>query len=224
MSGNVRSEQTAGGETLRMAADGAEARSVQVNLRLGFLGRNCPLFSRALADPWRLGALAAGIGILIVGSHVTPSPDWDYPIFIMGLWAYVFAPWTVRAIVYLQWRRMPLAWLFAWAGIDGVYSLYWWLRGFESLSVFRGPNTAYSTPLYFICGFVMNICVLGSGGAKGAAASEEPVVSIGGSARSLVPALLARLLVLLLFAALLFAATWCYWPGRFAGPWLCPWL
>ena len=114
--------------------------------------------SRELVRPWRLAALAVGLGILIAGSHLTPSTDWDYPIcFIMGLWAYVFAPWTVRAIVYLDWKRLPLAWLFAWAGIDGVYSLYWWLRGFDALQVFRGPNIVYSAPLYFIFGLAMNL-------------------------------------------------------------------
>ena len=114
--------------------------------------------SRELVRLWRLAALAVGLGILIAGSHLTPSADWDYPIcFIMGLWAYVFAPWTVRAIVYLDWKRLPLAWLFAWAGIDGVYSLYWWLRGFDALQVFRGPNIVYSAPLYFIFGLAMNL-------------------------------------------------------------------
>ena len=44
------------------------------------------LFSRALVAPWRLGCLAAGLALLCVASHVTPSEDWDYPIsFIMGV-------------------------------------------------------------------------------------------------------------------------------------------
>lgn len=131
---------------------------MKLNYEFGFLEKDCPLVSRELVRPWRLAALAVGLGILIAGSHLTPSTDWDYPIcFIMGLWAYVFAPWTVRAIVYLDWKRLPLAWLFAWAGIDGVYSLYWWLRGFDALQVFRGPNIVYSAPLYFIFGLAMNL-------------------------------------------------------------------
>ena len=131
---------------------------MRLNYEFGFLAKECPLVSRELVKPWRLAALAVGLGILIAGSHLTPSADWDYPIcFVMGLWAYVFAPWTVRALVYLDWKRLPLAWLFAWAGIDGVYSLYWWLRGFDALQVFRGPNIAYSAPLYFIFGLAMNL-------------------------------------------------------------------
>jgi hypothetical protein len=131
---------------------------MNLNYEFGFLEKHCPLVSRELVRPWRLAALAVGLGILIAGSHLTPSTDWDYPIcFIMGLWAYVFAPWTVRAIVYLDWKRLLLAWLFAWAGIDGVYSLYWWLRGFDALQAFRGPNIVYSAPLYFIFGLAMNL-------------------------------------------------------------------
>ena len=42
-------------------------------------------------------------------------------------------------------------------GIDGVYSLYWWCRGFDALSVFRVPNAIYSAPLYFLLGFAMNL-------------------------------------------------------------------
>lgn len=131
---------------------------MKLNYEFGFLEKDRPLVSRELVRLWRLAALAVGLGILIAGSHLTPSADWDYPIcFIMGLWAYVFAPWTVRAIVYLDWKRLPLAWLFAWAGIDGVYSLYWWLRGFDALQAFRGPNIVYSAPLYFIFGLAMNL-------------------------------------------------------------------
>ena len=134
---------------------------MKLNYEFGFLAKDCPLVSRELLNPWRLAALAVGLGILITGSHLTPSADWDYPIcFIMGLWAYVFAPWTVRALVYLDWKRLPLAWLFAWAGVDGVYSLYWWLRGFDALSVFRGPNVVYSAPLYFLFGLAMNLRVV----------------------------------------------------------------
>ena len=44
-----------------------------------FLEKDCPLFSRALIAPWRLCCLALGLVLLCVGSHVTPSVDWDYP-------------------------------------------------------------------------------------------------------------------------------------------------
>ncbi|MBO4528774.1 MAG: hypothetical protein J5743_14165, partial [Victivallales bacterium] len=109
-----------------------------------FLEKDCPLFSRALIAPWRLCCLALGLVLLCVGSHVTPSVDWDYPIsFIMGICAYVCAPWTVRALVYRRWKWLPVAFLLMWVSIDGVYSLYWWCRGFDALQIFRGANAIY---------------------------------------------------------------------------------
>lgn len=123
-----------------------------------FLKEDCPLFSRALIAPWRLCFLAAGLVLLCVGSHVTPSDDWDYPVsFIMGVCAYVFAPWTVRALVYHRWKWLAGAFLLMWVSIDGVYSLYWWSRGFDALQIFRGANAIYCLPLYFALGFVMNV-------------------------------------------------------------------
>ena len=125
---------------------------------LAFLSEDCKLFSRALIAPWRLCCLAAGLALLCVGSHVTQSPDWDYPIsFIMGVCAYVCAPWTVRALAYRRWKWLPVAFFLMWLSIDGVYSLYWWCRDFDALQIFRGANAIYCMPLYFALGVVMNI-------------------------------------------------------------------
>ena len=44
-----------------------------------------------------------------------------------------------------------------WVSIDGVYSLYWWSRGFDALQIFRGANAIYCLPLYFALGFAMNV-------------------------------------------------------------------
>lgn len=130
---------------------------MSMRMTFTFLKKDCPLFSRALIAPWRLCCLAAGLALLCVGSHVTPSVDWDYPIsFIMGICAYVCAPWTVRALVYRRWKWLPVAFLLMWVSIDGVYSLYWWCRGFDALQIFRGANAIYCLPLYFALGVVMN--------------------------------------------------------------------
>ena len=127
-------------------------------LTVEFLKEDCPLFSRALIAPWRLCLLAAGLALLCVGSHVTPSVDWDYPLsFIMGVCAYVCAPWTVRALVYRRWKWLVVAFALMWVSIDGVYSLYWWSRGFDALQTFRGVNSIYCLPLYFALGLAMNV-------------------------------------------------------------------
>ena len=128
------------------------------NLRIELLPGECPLFSRALVAPWRLLCLAAGLVVLCVGSHVMPSVDWDYPIsFIMGVSAYVFAPWTFRTLVHHRWRWMPLAFFLSWLSLDGVYSLYWGLRGFDALQEFRSANVIFDLPLYFMMGLAMDV-------------------------------------------------------------------
>ena len=128
------------------------------NLRIELLPGECPLFSRALLAPWRLLCLAVGLVVVCVGSHVMPSVDWDYPIsFIMGVSAYVFAPWTFRTIIHHRWKWLPLAFFLSWLSLDGVYSLYWWLRGFDALQEFRSANVIFDLPLYFMMGFAMDV-------------------------------------------------------------------
>ncbi len=38
---------------------------MKLTYEFGFLAKDCPLVSRELVRPWRLAALAVGIGILI---------------------------------------------------------------------------------------------------------------------------------------------------------------
>lgn len=124
------------------------------------LDAKTPLFSRELIRPLRLASLVVGIGILIAGSIWTPSIDWDVPLcFVMGLPAYVLAPWAFRQMYYFRWRWMPLAGLAMWFVIDGVYSVYWTLVGFDSLTIFRPANFFYCIWLFWISGFVWNIAM-----------------------------------------------------------------
>lgn len=47
------------------------------------------------ARPWKLGTLALGIALLIIGSFYYQAPDWDIPIsLIMATLAYLTAPWS----------------------------------------------------------------------------------------------------------------------------------
>lgn len=117
-----------------------------------------PLFSRELLRPLRLVSLAVGIVLLIAGSIWLPSADWDVPLcFVMAFPTYVLAPWAFRQVYYLRWRWMPLAGVAMWATIDGTYSLYWWLRGFDALAIFRPANFFYCMWLFWICGFIWNV-------------------------------------------------------------------
>ena len=122
------------------------------------LKEEMPLFSRELVRPLRLASLAVGLALLIAGSIWLPSTDWDIPIcFVMGLPAYVFAPWVFRQVWYFRWRWILPAVVALWFVIDGTYSAYWWLRGFDALAVFRPANYFYCIGIFWICGIVWNI-------------------------------------------------------------------
>ena len=50
--------------------------------------------------PWKLFSLAIGIALLIAGAFYYDAPDWDVPIsLIMGLLAYLTAPWSMRVML-----------------------------------------------------------------------------------------------------------------------------
>jgi len=122
------------------------------------LAAQTSLFSWELLRPLRLVSLAVGVALLIAGSVWLPSADWDVPLcFVMAIPTYVLAPWAFRQMYYFRWRWMPLAGVALWATIDAIYSLYWWLCGFDALATFRPVNFFYCLWLFWICGFVWNV-------------------------------------------------------------------
>ena len=57
------------------------------------------MLTRDLVQPWKVVTLLAGLGLLVAGSHYYQFQDWDIGIsLIMGVMAYVFAPWSVRGV------------------------------------------------------------------------------------------------------------------------------
>lgn len=105
--------------------------------------------------PWKLASLAAGIGLLVLGSIYTPAPDWDIPVsFIMALCTYFTAPCSLRAVLEHKWRQLPLALASTWVSVDGCYALYWHFRNPAALHLMRAANAPASLALYGICGIV----------------------------------------------------------------------
>lgn len=103
---------------------------------------------------WKLLTFAIGMAWLFWGAWAGIAPDWDYGIsVIMGLWAYITAPWAVRTVVEGNWRQTPLALLALYLGVDGWYWLYWSLVDPSALFM-RPANATASTTLYLLAGAV----------------------------------------------------------------------
>lgn len=103
--------------------------------------------------PWKLMTLAAGLLLLVAGSFHYRAPDWDVPIsFIMGLLAYLTAPWSMRVLMERRWRHWPAMLAATWFSVDGSYAIYWHFRNPVALEMMREANFAASLSLYGICG------------------------------------------------------------------------
>jgi hypothetical protein len=105
--------------------------------------------------PWKLLTLLVGLLLLIVGSFYYQAPDWDVPIsFIMAIFAYLTAPWSMRVILEKQWKKLPLMLFFTWFTVDGCYWLYWHFKDPQALELMRDVNFLASLSLYGMCGLV----------------------------------------------------------------------
>jgi hypothetical protein len=105
--------------------------------------------------PWKLATFAIGLGLLIVGSYVTPAPDWDIPIsIIMATFTYLTAGWSAHVIAERQWQKWPLMMFLVWWCVDGCYAAYWSLADPEALDFMREANWPASLSLYLMCALV----------------------------------------------------------------------
>lgn len=105
-----------------------------------------------LLQAWKLVTLGAGLAGLLWGAQYYQFADWDAGISIlMGLMAYVFAPWSVRSLYQRLWHRLPLILFFYWLTVDGIYVGYNTLLGHWYI---RDANFYASSCLYWLCGFI----------------------------------------------------------------------
>ena len=105
--------------------------------------------------PWKLATLAFGIALLIAGSFYYEALDWDIPIsLMMGLLAYLTAPWSLHVLVERQWRMWPAMLFATWFTVDGCYWIYWHFKNPVALELMREANFPASLSLYAMCGLV----------------------------------------------------------------------
>mgnify|MGYP001765842098 CR=1 FL=1 len=103
--------------------------------------------------PWKLTSFAVGLALLIAGSFYYQAPDWDIPIsLIMGLLAYLTAPWSMRVLVERRWKHWPAMLAATWFTVDGSYAIYWHFQDPAALALMREANFAASLCLYGMCG------------------------------------------------------------------------
>lgn len=111
--------------------------------------------AREYFRPWKLLALFFGLSLLIVGSFYYQAPDWDIPVsFIMAIFAYLTASWSLRVVVERHWKMFPLMLFFTWFTVDGCYWIYWHFKNPLALELMREANFPASLSLYGMCGLV----------------------------------------------------------------------
>lgn len=105
--------------------------------------------------PWKLFSLACGIALLIIGADVYDAPDWDVAIsIIMAIPTYLTAAWSLRVLLERRWKWMPLALLWTYISVDGLYAIYWYFKDPAALEFMREANAPASLALYGICGLI----------------------------------------------------------------------
>jgi hypothetical protein len=140
---------------------GGTIMTIATNLHKSVTIKLLPLrqYLLELFRPWKLFSLGVGMSWLLYGACKYGFSDWDVGIsLIMGGFAYLCAPWSVRIILYhLQYRpRFWVLWiisalLVAWFVVDGIYVFYHTAMGNQMLRI---ENFYASSALYFLAGAI----------------------------------------------------------------------
>jgi hypothetical protein len=119
------------------------------------------VFKRELSRPWKMATFAIAMAILIYGSYYYSQLDWDVPIsIIMGVLAYVWAPWCVGALIF-AFKQRPRNWYMpvvkslavAYFCASGTWALYNILRlGWETTRYIYIGNQNASLLLFVMAG------------------------------------------------------------------------
>lgn len=98
-------------------------------------------------------SFSIGLGLLLYGALYLDYPDWDMGVsFVMALTTLATAEWSTMVIWTRQWRWLPLAALWIWLSVDGVYWAYWSLVRPEAM--IREGQWMASLCLYALCGVI----------------------------------------------------------------------
>ncbi|GEM_PF-677645 len=105
--------------------------------------------------PWKLVTLAAGIGLLIAGSVLTPAPDWGTAdSIVLAVASYLTAPLVVRWVVDMRWRMWPVGLYLTWFVPIGLYQAWWLLHDPSALALMGDAAHVPNVCMFIACGLL----------------------------------------------------------------------
>lgn len=116
-------------------------------------------YLRELRRPWKLATFTIGMGWLLYGATHYNIGDWDIGVsIVMGVLAYLLAPWSMHVILNAARYRPKWWWLHITlalaAGVfvaDTCYMTYHLIAGNPT---YRDANFRASIALYFLAGTI----------------------------------------------------------------------
>jgi hypothetical protein len=107
---------------------------------------------KRLFTVWRLVTFVHGLAWLIYGALNYHISDWDIGVsLLMAGSTFLTAEWSAEVLWQRRWKLWPLAALYTWLSVDGVYVFWHTLAGNRMLRAEQWPA---SLCLYYLCGFI----------------------------------------------------------------------
>ena len=103
----------------------------------------------------KLGSFAIGLGLLLYGALFLDYLDWDIGVsLVMAFTTLATAEWSASVLWQRRWRWrwLPLAALWSWLSVDGVYWAFW--SFVRPAAMIREGQWLASLCLYALCGVI----------------------------------------------------------------------
>lgn len=113
-------------------------------------------YIKDILQPWKLVVFAIGLSLLLIGVPYYELLDWDYGIcFVMAVPTYLTAGWSMRQVIGLRCKTVPLAIFLAWFCSDATYAIYWGHFNPDILENLREASFYSSLTMYVALGLLL---------------------------------------------------------------------